>query len=339
MDARVERKIKILITRSLLPVDQEYITKKLYDLVGDKFDLVSPKEYSEEELCKEAVDADVLLGPFVTTKILDEAQNLKLIQVPWTGVDTFNFEAVKKCRVPICNSHSNATVVAELGMGIILDLLKKISYHDRKMRQGNWNRDQIPLTLTSKMLAQMKICIIGYGSIGRKLGDYLKVFDAKIIAVSSSKKDFGNEIESYSSEDMLRAVSKANMVVLTLPLTEMTKNMVDSQFISNMQTGSYLVTLSRAGIVDEDSVYNALISGKLAGYGSDVWWNTPRRGESESHVSTHNKFEELDQVVFSPHRAGFSENSLPHLDDVVINIANLIEGKNLINQVKISDEY
>ncbi len=63
------------------------------------------------------------------------------------------------------------------------------------------------------------------------------------------------------------------------------------------------------------------------------------REESESYVSTHNKFEELDNVIFSPHRTGFVKDSLPHLDDSIIDISNLVEGKPLINIVNLSERY
>lgn len=332
-------KIKIVTTRSLLPVDQQYIIDGLQKLVGDSFELIAPPSYDEDGICSIASDADVLLGPYVTKKILSSATSLKLIQVPWTGMDTFDFSQMKGSAVPVCNSHSNASVVAEIGIGLIFDLAKKLSYHDRKMRKGDWNRGQQPLDLKSKMLSQQKVCIIGYGKIGSKLGEYLKVFGTNVMAVDAAKDSLPKDVEAYSIDEMSVAIEKADMVVLTVPLTSATQGMVNAEFIKAMKDGAYLVTLSRAGIVDEDALYEALMSGKLAGYASDVWWNAPKRGESQSFVSTHNKFEELDQVVLSPHRAGFSENSLPHLDDVIINLAKLIKGEPLINQVAIDNEY
>jgi phosphoglycerate dehydrogenase-like enzyme len=99
------------------------------------------------------------------------------------------------------------------------------------------------------------------------------------------------------------------------------------------------VNMSRADIVIEDDIYAALIDGKIAGFASDVWWNAPKRNDSESCISTHNKFEDLENVVLSPHRAGFVEGALPHLDDAIINIANLAQGKRLINIVDLEGRY
>lgn len=331
-------KTKIVMTRSLLPLDQNYIIDGLKKLVGESFELVAPESYDEEGICRVCADADVLLGPFVTRKILDTAKQLKLIQVPWTGMDTFDFSAMQGSDVPVCNSHSNAIVVAELGFAIIMDLLKKISYHDRKMRTGNWNRDQKPLDLKSKMLGQQKVCIVGYGNIGSRLGNMIKAFGAEVSAVNVPKLEL-EDVKCFGIDETETAVRDADIVVIAVPLIESTKRMVNSSFISNMKDNSFLVLLSRAGVVDEDAVYDGLILGKLAGYGSDVWWRAPKRGESESFVSDKHRFEELDNVVLSPHRAGFSENSLPHLDDVIVNLARLIKGEELLNIVKTDRGY
>lgn len=99
------------------------------------------------------------------------------------------------------------------------------------------------------------------------------------------------------------------------------------------------MNISRASILDENAVYDALLDGHLAGFASDVWWNAPKRGETQSWPSIHNKFDELDQVIMSPHRAGFVEGEFPHLDDVILNLAHFIRGEELINKVNIKDEY
>ena len=156
---------KILITRHMLDQDKEYISDGLKSTVGDCF-LLEPNTFDEDTLVREIVDTDVVLGSYVTPKMLEAAKQLKLIQVPWTGMDTFDFSATRGFDIPICNSHSNADAVAELGVSLTLDLIKKVSYHDRKMRVGNWNRRQQPLNLKSGMVKGSVICMLGCGNIG-----------------------------------------------------------------------------------------------------------------------------------------------------------------------------
>lgn len=331
--------IKIVMTRSLLAVDKEYITNGLKRCIGDSFKLVEPEAFDEDSICKIIFDADVLLGPFVTKKMLDMAPNLKLIQVPWTGMDMFDFDSVADYKIAICNTHSSADSVAELGVSLILDLIKKISYHDRKMRIGNWNREQKPLNLKSRMLSKQTVCILGCGKIGYKIAKLVHAFGAIVIAVAEKRSSDDVIDEIYSREKMFDAFGKSDIVVVSLPLTENTRGLIDRNMLKYSKKDLLLINVSRAEVIDEDAVYEALYEGKIGGFASDVWWNAPKRGETQSFPSTHNKFWELENVVMSPHRAGFIEGCLPHLDEAITNIANLIQGKQLINIVDIKKHY
>lgn len=333
------RNCRILLTRSLLETDKSYIEEGLYHKVGNRFEIFEPDSFDEEGILKKISFADVLLGPFVTEKLIKKANNVKLIQVPWSGMDTFNFKVLENCNIPVCNSHSNSQAVAEFGIGLTLDLLKKISFHDRKMRSGSWNREQNPLNLKSSMISNQRVCVLGYGQIGRKIGKILNAFGAKIIAVANHKINYEEVTDFYLASDWTKAIVNADVIIITLPLTHETKGLINRDTLKVFKKGSKVVNISRAGIIDEDSMYEALLNGDITGFASDVWWNSPKRGESNSYVSTHNKFESLEHVILSPHRAGFIEHNLPHLDDAIENIAKLINEEPLINVVNINKEY
>ena len=329
--------MKIVLTRSMVPGDIQYIKDGLDKEIAGQYEFVVPSEFTEEGICEVCIDADVLLGPYVTKKIVETTSGLKLIQIPWTGMDTFDFTAVQGVTVPICNTHSNA--VAEIGVTIVLDLLKKVSYHDRKMRVGNWNRDQQPLNLKSKMINKQTVCILGFGNIGSRIGKLIAAFGAKIITVDSRAKvmednekysDVGGFVfEAYPNEEINDALSKADVIICTLPLTEKTKGMINDDMIASMKDGVIFVNMSRAAVVDEDAAWRGLESGKIGAFGSDVWWNAPKRGVSQSYPSSKHKFWKLDNVLMSPHRAGFVEDSLPHLDGAIKNIIALSKGEKL----------
>lgn len=322
----------------MLAGDIEYIKNRLDKSVKDMYTFTVPEDFSEDSLCRLAPEADMLLGPFVSEKLIASAGKLELIQIPWTGVDNFNFAALGDSDIPVCNTHTNSGSVAEICIAIVLDLVKKISYHDRKMRAGNWNRTQKPLDLFSGSLADMTACIVGFGHIGQKVSGILSAFGTRVIAIDAKVTDNeGVTVCPPSAAD--KALCEADIVILTLPLTPATRGMVNSGYIGKMKDNAILVNMSRAAICDEDSVYNALLSGKLSGYGADVWWRTPARGESESYPSDHNRFWELDQVVMSPHRAGFIKSSLPHLDGACDNIIRLIRGEELADRVDTKNCY
>ncbi len=332
-------KTKIVMTRSLLAADQQYIKKGLDGLVGASYEMVEPDTYDEEGICKICADADVLLGPFITERILDTAKNLKLIQVPWTGMDTFNFNAMKGINIPVCNTHSNAVPVAELGIALVLDLLKKVSYHDRKMRMGDWNREQYPLNLQSRLVSKQRICMLGCGNIGYRIAKLLYAFGATIVAVDDYREKDSILEKVYRNNEIAMALRKTDIAICTLPLTDITEKIINQDILMSAKNGMLLVNMSRAEVMDEDAVFQALQSQRLGGFAADVWWNSPKRGESESYPSTHNEFWKMDNVILSPHRAGFVEDCLPHLDEAILNIANLIQGKGLINIVDITRHY
>lgn len=332
-------KIKIVLTRSMLPGDIQYIKDGLDKEIAGGYDFVVPADFSEEGIIRDAEDADILLGPFVTKSIIENAEKLRLVQVPWTGMDTFNFEAMKGAQVPVCNTHSNATAVAELGASLTLDLIKKVSYHDRKMRNGSWNRDQLPLDLKSKMLCDMTVCILGCGNIGYAMAKLFAAFGSDVIGVSGRRKPDGVLKKVYKNDEMSDACAEADIVISSLPLTPETKGLINKELIEKMKDGAFVVNVSRAGIVDEDAIYAALKSGKISGFAADVWWSAPKRGESQSYPSEKHEFHKLDNVVMSPHRAGFVEGSLPHLDGAISNIICLKNGAPLNNLVDVKKHY
>ena len=331
--------MKIVLTRSMVSGDITYIKAGLDKEIAGQYEIIIPNDFSEDGICAVCSDADVLLGPYVTSKMLQTAKGLKLIQVPWTGMDTFDFKSVEGCTVSVCNTHSNADSVAELGVTILLDLLKKVSYHDRKMREGNWNRDQKPLNLKSRMLNRQTVCVLGFGNIGKRIGKLIAAFGANVIAVDGKAQADGIATELYKNEDIGQAVAKADVVICTLPLTASTKGLISDELFAAMKYGVVFVNMSRAAIVDEDAAWRGLESGKIGAFGSDVWWNAPKRGESQSYPSAKHEFWALDNVVMSPHRAGFIENSLPHLDGAIENIISLAHGKKLNGLVDISKGF
>lgn len=331
--------MKIVLTRSMVPGDIQYIKDGLDKEIKDRYEFVVPEEFTEDGICAVCSGADILLGPYVTKKIVETAGDLKLIQVPWTGMDTFDFSSVQGITVPICNTHSNADSVAEIGVAIVLDLLKKVSYHDRKMRAGNWNRDQKPLNLKSKMLNKQTVCVLGFGNIGSRIGKLIAAFGAKVIAVDGHAKAGEIASEVYKNDQIEEAVDKADVIVCTLPLTDSTRGFINDEMFDVMKDGVVFVNMSRAAVVDEDAAWNALQSGKIGAFGSDVWWNAPKRGESQSYPSAKHEFWTRDNVVMSPHRAGFIEDALPHLDGAIENIIALAKGQKLAGIVDITKGF
>ena len=164
-------------------------------------------------------------------------------------------------------------------------------------------------------------------------------FGAKVIAVDGHAQKSETVSEVYKNEEIKIAIEKADVVICTLPLTDSTRGFINDEMFAVMKDGVVFVNMSRAAVVDEDAAWNGLESGKIGAFGSDVWWNPPKRGESQSYPSAKHEFWKLDNVVMSPHRAGFIEDSLPHLDGAIENIIALAKGQKLAGVVDTSKGF
>lgn len=331
----INMKTRILLTRSMLNKDIMYIKNGLDKKIKDKYELIIPESFDEETLLTHIKDVEIILGPFITKRMIQESNKLKLMQVPWTGIDTVDINVIKKSNVVLCNSHSNSLAVAELGLTLTLDLLKKVTYHNNKLKNGNWNRDNNPLSLQSRMISNENIIILGCGHIGMKLANSFKVLGAKVTGFHEKDNCVLNDINILNMVELDNYIDKATVIISTLPLFEDTKHFINAKLISKLDNNCLIINMSRAEIVNEDDLYKALSNDLIGGFASDVWWNPPKRGETVSYVSSKYDFNKFENVIMSPHRAGFVENSLPHLDDAILNIINYVNEKPLINIIEV----
>lgn len=322
--------MNILTTRKFFEKDIEYIKSGIKKNTNKLFEIIELDDYSEETIVARCAEADVLLGSFVSDEIIKQAVNLKLIQIPWTGLDAVDFSSLKNFQGTICNSHSNATAVAEFAIALTLDLVKKITYHDSLMRVGDLNRANGRVSLSSINLLNANIGIMGYGAIGSKIGKIVKAFGANVYSLSK-KHHFDSEIsKSYLFSDCVSFINSVDIIICCLPLTEETKDFFNEQLFRQISNPLYIINISRAEIFNQKALYTALEHEVVSGYASDVWW---------SKTDEKYNFLQLDNVVLSPHRAGYTNESLPHLDDVIINLARLMNGDELINIVDVAKQY
>lgn len=333
------QKIKILLTKHFFTEDIKYMENRL----GNDFVFIDTRDYTEKGLLSVAKEANVFLGPFVSEELLTNAEKLKLIQIPWTGVDKLNYEVLSKFNIPICNSHSNSRCVAEYAFAMLMSLIKKIPYHDRLLREGNWNRPQEGIIQEcnsySNTLFNKTVAFLGYGKIAKKVSEYLKPFNCNIIAVTNygNKKYYQELSFKGTPDDIDYVLSKADFVFITLPYTQFTKDLVNKDKIEKMKNTAYLINISRGAIVNEHSLYEALRTKRILGAAIDVWYKYPAKGATQ--LPSRYPFQELPNIVMSSHRAGFLLGELPHLDDAIENIKRLAKGMELINRIDITRKY
>lgn len=331
--------IKVLVTKNLQHQDKEYINSR----IDKDCQLIYPDEYTEEKIINQVENVEVLFGSLISKKILEKGKNLKLIQIPWTGVDTLDFDLLKRYNITVCNSHSNSLVVAEHAIALMFDAAKKLSFHDNKLRQGVWNRiyDNTGISPFSTKISGSNVTIIGYGAIGKQITKLLSGFNLKFNVID--QQEYTEEIEEnvtfFSLNDLQLVLKGSSFVFITVPLTEKTKGFINDRFFKWMDENSILINISRGSVINEESLFNALKNNIIKGAAIDTWFNYPNAQNKNVLPSKKFDFHKLNNIVISPHRAGYSEGELPHLDDAIKNINNLVNGKDLINKVSIKRQY
>ena len=248
---------------------------------------------------------DVLIPTMssVTEELLETADRLKLIQQCGSGLETVDLEAAEKRNIRVCNVPAdisgNADSVAELGIYMMIGLSRNIRAMAKSMANGKMGEPQ-GISLQGRTVG-----IIGLGGIGKALIKRLKTFDVRIIGIkrnniSTARKEL--DVEWVGTPDELNILLQdADYVILSLPLTSESKHIINSDTIAYMKKGSFLINLSRGGLIEKSALENALATGRIAGAGLDVFWEEPP--DPNDTIFRYN-------VISTPHIAGSTDVSM-----------------------------
>ena len=226
----------------------------------------------------------------ITKEMIDLASKCKIIARVGVGLDNIDVDAAKAKGIKVINAVEGAmNAVAELVMGLMLSMAREIPRADREIRNGKWlKKELMGIELSGKYLG-----IVGLGNIGKRLARLGRAFNMNIIGydVIPIPDDFTREVGLIKA-DIDTLISSADFISFHVPLTETTNHLVNAERISKMKKNVFLVNTSRGEIIDEESLYNALKDGKIAGAALDVFEKEPAIG---------NKLTSLPNVVCTPH--------------------------------------
>lgn len=334
--------VNVVLTRKFFDADLQFIKNGVK--VGAN--IIIPEAFTEDDLMKHAPDADIFFGPVISKRLCEAATHLKFIQVPWTGVDNLNFDLIREIGVKVCNSHSNAYAVAEQAVALMFDAAKKIAYHDRLMRTGDWNRPKPDksnaVSPFSKRVSKSQAGIIGFGHIGKIIRQYLSAMECQFhiadISVNEKKVEAGAEF--YPMANLKQLLGAVDYVFLCVPLTAETRGFFGKAQFEAMRQDAIMINTSRGEIVDEAALYDALKNNVIAGAAMDTWYNNPKNPfDVDCKPSLNYPFETLNNLVLSPHRSAMIAGELPHLDDAVMNINRTIDGLEPLNVVSVDKKF
>jgi (S)-sulfolactate dehydrogenase len=294
----------------------------------DRFEVIKAGTEPEEKICELVKDADILLSdPYhrthVTARIIEAADDLKLIQCYTIGFDDVDIETARARGIPVANNAGiSAKPMAEYTLMAAMYLMKSIKFAHDQLNAGNWTQQQlstppeIPLELGAQTLG-----IIGCGNIGREIARLAKPFGCKIIYHNRNKLPDETESElnlEYASLE--EALSESDVLSINVPLTDETRDMIGAAEIGKMKKGAVLINTSRGGIVDEQALANALASGHLRGAAVDVF-------KDEPHL-TGCPLIGLGNVILTPHSSGISPELINRASIYTMeNLNRFYEGK------------
>jgi D-3-phosphoglycerate dehydrogenase len=262
-----------------------------------------PKALDGDAL-KEAIRGVHLLGirsrTQVTAEILEEADRLIAIGCFSVGTNQVDAETARHAGVPVFNApFSNTRSVAELVIGEIIMLLRRIPSRSVGAHQGSWDKSaERSFEVRGKTLG-----IIGYGNIGSQLSNLAEAFGMKVIYYDHTDKLRHGNTEPV--ETLQELLAQSDVVSLHVPETPATQGMIGRDEIAAMKQGSYLINNSRGTVVDLDALADALREHRLAGAAVDVFPVEP--GSAAERFAS--PLQGLDNVILTPHIGGSTEEA------------------------------
>lgn len=233
-----------------------------------------------------------LVGP----ALLQRCQNLLAVCSAGAGYDVIDVDACTRAGIAVCNnSGPGAEAVAEHALGFMLDLAKKITVADRVLRSGPVG-DR--LTLRGSQLLGKTLGVVGLGAIGGRLVELCAPFDMEVLVFDPYLDDLTAQVRGVETVSLDELLQRSDFVQVTCPLTSETEGLIGAVQFAAMKPTAFFVTTARGPVHDEKALLDALVAGRIAGAGLDVFHEEPPRQD--------NPLLQLDNVVATPHTAGIT---------------------------------
>lgn len=300
----------------------EYIHPEARALLESKCTVVDTLDHPE------ALDAIILRNIPVTAELMDRAKNLKVIGKHGIGVNTIDVDAARERGIRVVYTPTtNADSVAEMTVALFLALERKLVEANINCRKGVY-KTIAPKPLIGTEIGGKTLGQIGMGNIAMRIARILKLgfgvkalgYDPFLSAEEAEKRGF-EKVETL--EELLE---RSDLVNVNVPLVNSTRDLISGKMFDHFKPGAVLVNAARGAIVNEDDLYNALVSGKLKAAACDTFVQEPPTGE--------NKLLTLDNFCATPHIGGNTEEALQRTGmEVVTETLKVLAGEEPLHAV------
>ena len=252
----------------------------------------------------EEVEGVICNGLFLSHPI-EKFISLRYIQLTSAGFDRVPMSYVQAHGIAIHNARGVYSIpMAEFAISGVLQLYKQSRFFYENQKKSGWEKHRNVLELYGKT-----VCIVGCGNVGTECAKRFQACGCKVLGVDLyPREDIAYE-KMYPLENLDEALSQADVVVLTLPLTDETRHMVNDGRFANMKDGSVLVNIARGAVVDEKALLKALDE-KLLGAVLDVFEEEP--------LSADNPSWKKENVILTPHNSFVGDGNSERLYWVII---------------------
>ena len=282
------------------------------------------------QIIERAKDADVILTNKtpVTADTIGQLDQLKMISVLATGFNIVDVAAARRHNIPVCNVPVYGTdTVAQHVFAVLLSFIHRPFHHDQAIRDGQWKAcNDFSFWLSPLIeLSGLTLGIVGFGRIGRRVGEIAHAFGMKVIANSRHHKDTPS-YNDFQWVDKAELFSRSDFVTLHCPQTDQNTGFVNAELIAKMKPTAILINSARGALVNEPDLANALNNGDIAGACLDV--------VSAEPITDDNPLLSAKNCLLTPHYAWATVAARKRLmDQTAYNIIAFAKGKpvNVVN--------
>ena len=290
-------RIRITLLENIHPAARETLQE-----AGFSVEVIT-RALDGEELNRVVAESH-LLGVRSRTKIrapqLAHADKLLAIGCFSVGTDQVAISDAAVAGVPVFNApHASTRSVAELTIGNIVALARRLGDKNLKLHRGEWDKS----LAGAHEVRGRSLGIVGYGHIGQQVGILAEAFGMRVVFFDIQKKLSLGSARAVSSLEGL--LDDSNFLSLHVPDTPRTRQMIGAEQLARLKPGSYVINLSRGSVVQIDALKAALASGHLAGAALDVFPTEPAPTHADFDVG----FAELPNVILTPHVGGNTEEA------------------------------
>ncbi|KAH7512817.1 hypothetical protein FEM48_Zijuj12G0130200 [Ziziphus jujuba var. spinosa] len=312
----------------VIVLKQPPVLRTFVDHFSSRFTLLKASDSElplDQFLAANAQSAQAMLcsggGPRISAEILRQLPSLRLVVTTSAGLNHIDLSECRSRGISVANAGDVFSAdCADYAVGLLIDVLRKISAADRYVKKGHWaNLGDFPL---GSKLRGKRVGIVGLGRIGIQVAKRLEAFGCSISYNSTKKKDF---VAYPFYANVCELAADMDVLIICCGLTEQTRHMIDRKVLLALGKEGVIVNIGRGAIINEKEMVECLVHGEIGGAGLDVF-------ENEPDVSK--ELFELENVVLSPHLAVFTPESFEDLRDIMIgNLEAFFSNKPLLSLV------